>query len=169
MWSAPGGRSANAKLRCHFALARLSKTGQCGRVADSQESSYEAFDLRAARPYLIVGDAAAAIDFYAAVFGAEELERHTTAAGGVGHAKFRIGETIVEIGEHQSAMSRAIEALPRVGLRLYVGNVAETFAAAITNGATGEPPSERLPGTRSATIYDPFGLTWWLVEKIATR
>ena len=119
------------------------------------------------RPYLIVGDANAAIEFYGRVFGAAELERHVTPAGGVGHAKIRIGETILEIGEHPTAAGRTSEPLPRVGLRLYVGNVDETFERAVAAAATGDAPSERLPGTRSATVDDPFGLTWWLAQKIA--
>ncbi len=81
-------------------------------------SEYEPVGLEAVRPYVIVGDAAAAIAFYIDVFGAAELERHTTPAGGVAHAKLRIGDSIVEMGEHPSAAGREAEPLPRVGLRL---------------------------------------------------
>ena len=125
-------------------------------------SEYEPLGLEAVHPYLIVGDAAAVIAFYTDVFGAAVLERHTTPAGGVGHAKLRIGDSIVELGEHPSAVDRAAEALPRVGLRLYVTDVDATFARATAAGATGDPPSERPPGTRGATVHDPYGLTWWL-------
>ena len=135
-------------------------------MAESEPSQYEAAELRAVRPYLIVGDANAAIEFYGRVFGAAELERHVTPTGGVGHAKIRIGETILEIGEHPNAIGRASEPLPRVGLRLYVGNADEVFERAIAAGATGDAPSERLPGTRSAAVHDPFGLTWWVAEKV---
>jgi PhnB protein len=129
-------------------------------------SEYEPVGLEAVRPYLIVGDAAAAIAFYTDVFGAAEVERHTTPAGGVGHAKLRVGDSIVEMGEHPSAADRAAEPLPRIGLRLYVTDVDATFARAAAAGATGDPPSARLPGSRSATVHDPFGLTWWLVTPI---
>lgn len=125
-------------------------------------SEYEPVGLHTVRPYLIVADANAAIDFYRRVFGATELERHTTPSGGVGHAKLGIGEAILEIGEHPAARDRAAEPLPRVGLRHYVPDVDDTFARAIASGATGDAPTERLPGTRSATVHDPFGLTWWL-------
>lgn len=135
-------------------------------MTDGPQSEFEGPDLRAVRPYLIVSDAAAAIDFYTAAFGASELERHRTPTGGVGHAKFRIGETILEIGEHPSAANRSAEPLPRVGLRLYVDDVGVTYERAIAGGATGDAPSERLPGTRSATVLDPFGLTWWVVQRI---
>jgi PhnB protein len=132
-------------------------------------SEFEDSELRAVRPYLIVSDADAAIDFYRGVFDAQELERHSTPSGGVGHAKLRIGETIVELGEHPSARGRAAEPVPPVGLRLYVVDVDATFARAIDAGAKGDAPSQRLPGTRSATVYDPFGLTWWLATTVAEQ
>jgi len=129
------------------------------------ESRYEGVDLRAVRPYLIVGDANAAIAFYERVFDAEEIERFATPRGGVGHVKVRIGESIVELGEHPDARGRSIERLPRVGLRLYVADTDSTYARAIAAGATGEAPSNRLAGVRSATVYDPFGLTWWIASR----
>jgi PhnB protein len=118
------------------------------------------------RPYLIVRDADAAIDFYRRSFEATELERHTTPAGGVGHAKLQVGDTIVEMGEHPDAAGRSPERMPRVGLRLYVGDVDATFARALAAGATGDPPADRAPGFRGATVYDPFDLTWWLARTI---
>jgi PhnB protein len=117
---------------------------------------------------LIVGDAKAAIEFYVRVFEAEELERHTMPSGGIGHAKLRFGETIFELGEHPAAVGRVGEPLPRVGLRLYVADVDVTYARAVAAGATGEAPTDRPhQGTRGATVYDPFGLTWWLAAKLA--
>src|SRR5262249_12265271 len=112
-------------------------------MAEQSKSAYEGADLRAVRPYIIVGNADEAIAFYRRVFAATELERYTTPTGGVGHAKLRIGETIVEIGEHPDAKGRAAERLPRVGLRLYVADVAGTYARALGAGATGDVPSNR--------------------------
>ena len=138
------------------------------RSAGATGSVFEGADLRAVRPYVIVGDADAAIAFYGTVFGATELERHSTPSGGVGHTTIRIGTSILELGEHSDACDRAAEALPRVGLRLYVADVDATYDQAIAAGATGTPPNERLPGIRGATIHDPFGLTWWLAQVLPT-
>jgi PhnB protein len=135
-------------------------------MAANQESDYEGADLRAVRPYLIVGDGEAAIAWYREAFDAIELERHQLPSGPIAHAKLRIGETIVELGESPDAVGRAIKQLPRVGLRLYVADVDDTFSRAVAAGGTGDPPENRLPGTRSATVYDPFGLTWWLAAAI---
>jgi PhnB protein len=137
------------------------------RKADKRpESEFEGVDLHTVRPYLIVDDANAAIDFYADAFDGVELERHATPAGGVGHAKIRIGDTILEVGEHPSARGRVALPVPGIGLRLYVPDVDATYRRALAAGATGTEPTERPPGTRSATVYDPFGLTWWLAARI---
>lgn len=71
------------------------------------------------------------------------------------------------MGEHPTAADRVAEPIPRVGLRLYVADVDETYKRAIAAGATGDAPSERPAGTRAADVYDPFGLTWWLAATIA--
>jgi PhnB protein len=91
-------------------------------------SDYEGVDLRTARPYLIVSDADAAIGFFRQAIEATELERHTTPSGGVGHAKLRIADIIIELGEHPSVSGRDADAIPRVGLRHYVADVDETLA-----------------------------------------
>ena len=133
-------------------------------MATTKRSEHEPIGLKTVRPYLIVSDANTAIDFYCEVFGARELERYNAPSGGVGHAKLCIGDAIVEIGEHPDAANRVAQAIPSVGLRLYVTDVNQTHARAIAAGGSGDPPNERLPGTRSATLRDPFGLTWWLAE-----
>ena len=109
-------------------------------MAGSQQPDYESIGLRAVRPYLIVNNADAAIDFYCRVFEASELERHTTPAGGVAHAKLQIGETILEMGEHSDAGNREVQRLPRVGLRLYVTDVDDTYVRGLVAGATGDAP-----------------------------
>ena len=131
-------------------------------MSESTRSSYEPVGLRAVRPYLIVGDANQAIEFYVSAFDAIEVERHTKPDGGVGHAKLQIGDTLLEIGEHPDAKAREAEPLPRIGLRLYVTDVDETYGRAVAAGAAGDPPTSRLAGTRSATVRDEFGITWWL-------
>ena len=102
------------------------------------------------------------------VFEASELERHTTPAGGVAHAKLKVGETSIEIGEHPDAGDRDVERLPHVGLRLYVTDVDDTYGRAMAAGATGDAPADRPnQGSRAASVYDPFGLTWWLAAPLA--
>lgn len=49
--------------------------------------------------YLIVDDAAKAIDFYGRAFGARELYRLTMPDGGIGHAEIEIGDTRVMLAD----------------------------------------------------------------------
>lgn len=130
-------------------------------MPDKKLSEYESFDHPAVRPYLIVGDAAAAIEFYCRVFAAEEIERHTTPRGGIGHAKLRLGETIVELGEHPDAVGRDAERLPRVGLRLYLPDVDATYArdlrgchrrSAVRSSAAGRARRDRPRSLRSYLV-----------------
>ena len=81
--------------------------------------------------------------------------------------RLRVGETIVELGEHADAAARERETVPRVGLRLYVVDVDATYASAVAAGASGDAPSNRFQGTRAATVHDPFGVTWWLAATLA--
>jgi PhnB protein len=136
-------------------------------MSEITRSRYEGPGLPAVRPYLIVGDASAALDFYARAFEAEEVERFTTPAGGIAHVKLRIGESILEMGEHPDAVHRVVEPIPRIGLRLYVPDVDATYARASRAGASGEGPSDRPhQGVRGATVHDPFGVTWWLATPL---
>jgi PhnB protein len=50
-------------------------------------------------PYLIVDGAAAAIDWYRDVFGAEEVTRMTGGAGRIAHAEIRIGPSSVFVAD----------------------------------------------------------------------
>jgi uncharacterized glyoxalase superfamily protein PhnB len=50
---------------------------------------------------------------------------------------------------------------------VYVADVDDTFARAIGAGATGDAPADReQQGFRGATVYDPFGMTWWLAARL---
>ena len=56
-------------------------------------------EYRGAMPYLIVVDAAGALDFYKEAFGAPELKRFAGPDGRVGHAEIRIGEAVVMLAD----------------------------------------------------------------------
>ena len=104
-------------------------------MAGSLKSDYESIGLQAVRPYLIVSNADAAIDFYRCASSRPPNSNATRPpAGGVAHAKLQIGETILEIGEHPDAGDREVERLPRVGLRLYVTDVDDAYARALAAG-----------------------------------
>lgn len=128
------------------------------------------------QPYLIVADAAAAIDFYVAAFGAVETMRLMQADGRVGHAELRIGSAGImladEFPEYDNVSPRTLGGTP-VSLHLVVPDVDATVAAAVAAGATIEREvSLEFYGSRSGTFIDPFGHRWNVqtpVEEVSTE
>jgi PhnB protein len=121
-------------------------------------------------PYLIIKDAARAIDFYNRAFGAQERLRLPMPDGRVGHAELTIGDSIVMLADefpefgHQSPQS--LKGTP-VGFAIYLPDVDRAFQRAIEAGATvKEPVADKFYGDRSGTVMDPFGHKWTLMTHI---
>jgi PhnB protein len=55
-------------------------------------------------PYLLIGGASSAIDFYARAFGAVEVLRLTAPDGRIGHAEIRIGDSHIMIADEHPEM-----------------------------------------------------------------
>jgi PhnB protein len=117
-----------------------------------------------ATPYLIVKNAARAIDFYKEAFGAEELMRFPMPDGKIGHAEIKIGNSPIMLAdEFPDEGHKSPESLggSPVGIVLYVTDVDRTFAQAIKAGAKSKiPVQDKFYGDRSGTIADPFGHIW---------
>jgi PhnB protein len=121
-----------------------------------------------ATPFLVVNDAAEAIDFYTRAFGAKELMR-VEDNGRISHAQFRIGNSRFMLSdEHPEAGVRGPRSYGGSPLRifLYVPNVDTFVGRAIAVGAKlHQPVDEKRYGDRSGSLEDPFGYTW----HVATR
>jgi PhnB protein len=118
----------------------------------------------AVTPYLMVKGGARALDFYQQVFGATVLVRMDLPNGGVAHAEFKIGDSLVMLSDEQPGMDfpspETIGGTP-VGIHLYVPDSDATFARALAAGATQKKPiQDQFYGDRSGTIVDPFGHLW---------
>ena len=117
-------------------------------------------------PYLIVADAAAAIDFYRAVFGAEERFRLTDPQGRVSHAEIAIGaSTIMLADEHPDfgALAPAAFGGSPVKLHVQVDDADAVVARAAEAGATVlRPVKDEFYGERTGMIADPFGHAWYV-------
>ncbi len=122
-------------------------------------------------PYLIVKDAAVAIDFYQRAFGATELFRKTDDDGKIRHAELRIGTSpimlageLAEFPEWQSAETR--RGSP-VHLYLYVEDCDALFARALAAGAKQLlPMQDQEYGDRQGGLTDPFGHVWYVASRI---
>jgi PhnB protein len=115
-------------------------------------------------PYLIVGDAAAAIAFYKKAFGAEELMRVAAPRGKIGHAELRIGDSVIMLADEYPDMNargpHAFGGSP-VSIHLYVEDVDAVAGQAIAAGATVvRPVQDQFYGDRSGSFTDPFGHSW---------
>lgn len=123
---------------------------------------------QSATPYLVVNDAAEALDFYKRAFGAKEtmrIERN----GKIGHAQMRIGNSRLMISdEHPTTGVLGPQAFGGSPVRifLYVANVDSFVGRAVAIGAKlQQPVDDKLYGDRSGSLEDPFGHVW----HIATR
>ena len=120
-------------------------------------------------PYLIVKGAAAALDFYKAAFGAEELFRMAGPDGAVAHAEIKIGDSVLMLGDENpewGAKGPDAGGSP-VGLMIYVPDVDARFAAAVAAGAAVKKGvQDQFYGDRSGSLTDPFGHIWTVATHI---
>jgi PhnB protein len=118
----------------------------------------------AVTPYLIVGNAARAIDFYKAAFGATEVMRIAAPGGKVGHAEIRIDDSPIMLADEFPEMdARSPEAFggSPVSIHLYVGDADAIAARATSAGAMLlRPVEDKFYGDRSGSVKDPFGYVW---------
>lgn len=121
-------------------------------------------------PYLVVDGATAAIAFYKAAFGAEEVSRQMTPDGNkVLHALLRINGGLVMLNDDFPEWNNGRSSAPRDGsppsvtLALTVTDCDAMYKRAENAGATGTmPPNDAFWGDRYAQLTDPFGHKWSL-------
>ena len=121
-------------------------------------------------PYLVLRDAARAIEFYQRAFGATVLFRAMHRDGGIMHAEIMIGNSPVMITDEspkfpQMRSPQSMGGSP-ISLFLYVEDVDALAAQAVAAGATMTWPMEDGPdGDRRCGVEDPFGVTWWIASQ----
>jgi PhnB protein len=117
-------------------------------------------------PYIVVRDAARAIDFYTRAFGAREQFRLSEPSGKVGHAELLIGESLLMLADEYpdfGALSPTTVGGTAVTLHLYVDDVDATLARAEAEGATVlRAAKDEFYGDRTGVLTDPFGHRWMI-------
>ena len=117
-------------------------------------------------PYLVISNAAKAIDFYKKAFGAEELFRMAAPDGArLLHATIRIGDASVmmsdEFPEYGGNRGPDIVGGTTVSIHLNVPDVDKAFARAVEAGANVIMPlADMFWGDRYGKVRDPFGHEW---------
>ena len=115
-------------------------------------------------PYLMVRNAAAAIEFYKKAFNAVELMRFPGPGGKIMHAEVKIGDSPVMLAEEmpeEGHVGPQTLGGAGVSMMLYVEDVDTRFAQAVAAGATiKRPVQDQFYGDRTGTLVDPFGHVW---------
>ena len=121
-------------------------------------------------PYLVVDDAAKAIEFYKKAFGAEEKYRLPMGDNRIGHAEIKIGDSFVMLADEFPEMGHLgpkARGGTTVSLLIYLPDVDTAFKRATDVGATVAKPLEnQLWGDRMGTLTDPFGHQWSLATHV---
>ena len=115
-------------------------------------------------PYLVLSDAAKAIEFYKEAFGATEEARLPGPDGRLMHASVKIGDSQVmlvdEMPEWGALGPKSLKGSP-VTIHLYVDDVDAFVARAVSAGAkVTMPVADQFWGDRYGKLEDPFGHHW---------
>ena len=126
--------------------------------------------MRTATPYMIVAGCADALAFYAKAFGAKELMRMPMPGGRIGHAEFKIGDSVIYIGDEMPEMgARGPKSLggSATHVHLYVKDVNAFWDRAVAAGCTvAMPLADMFWGDRYGKLMDPFGHQWSVAQHV---
>src|SRR5271165_524726 len=116
-----------------------------------------------ASPRIAFKNAAKAIDFYKAAFGAKETMRFEV-EGKVAHAEIMIGDSVLMLSEEWPEGGRfSVETLGKspITLQLMVPDVDAFVERAVAAGAkVKRPVANQFYGRREGIVDDPFGYSW---------
>lgn len=132
------------------------------------------FRLGIPTPYLRVDNADRAIEFYRAVFGAEEVVRLTEPGGRVAHAELRMGDggsPVMLSDEYPESGIRGPNALggTSVALQIFVEDVEAVLNVGVAEGGTLLKAATFDPfGDLAGKLRDPFGHEWLVSTQVET-
>src|SRR4051812_8342131 len=119
-----------------------------------------------ATPYMVIRNAAAAMEFYKRAFGAVEIGRHADPDGKVRHGEFKIGDSPFMVcdvfTEFPNITAPEVPGKTSVHIFLYVDDADAVASRAEAEGAKIFHPLQDQPYGRSGGLLDPFGHTWWV-------
>lgn len=102
------------------------------------------------------------ISFLRRAFGAGDVEQYASPDGVIHHAKVRIGDSAVEMGEAHGPY----QPMPTT-FYLYVPDVDATYRRALEAGATSiSEPADHPYGDRNAGVKDAFGNQWYIASHV---
>lgn len=135
-------------------------------IATSNGPQYVPEGLPNLMPFFNPRGAPKMIEFLKQSFGAEEVAVYKSPEGIVHHAKIRIGDSMVELGEAHG------EWQPRpMTFMLYVDDVDAWYARAMkAEGAISiNDPKDQAYGDRVGAVKDPFDNLWYIGTHLQTK
>jgi uncharacterized glyoxalase superfamily protein PhnB len=132
-------------------------------IATHQAACHVPEGLGSVTPFLHPRGAPALIEFLKRAFAAEEMAVHHGPDGAIAHAKIRMGDSVIEMGEAHGEWGP----MPTM-FYVYVDDVDAWYRRALDAGATSiEPPALQPYGERRAAVRDAFENQWYLAAPAA--
>jgi PhnB protein len=121
-------------------------------------------------PYLMLRNAARALEFYKEAFGATELVRMPAPGDRIGHAEIQIGDSRIMLADEHpeiGAVGPETRGGTTVSIMLYVDDVDSLFPRAIQAGGKElRPLADQFYGDRMGSLEDPFGHHWHIATHV---
>lgn len=112
-------------------------------------------------PQFRVADASGCVAFLQQAFGAKVIDRHDGPGGVLVHAELKIGNVVLMCGDTHGAEAQTLSA------SMYVKNVDQVFAKAISLGATQRDAVDtKFYGDRSGRMVDAWGNEWVIATHV---
>ena len=123
-----------------------------------------------ATPYLIIGGASAAVEFYKLAFDAQEIMRLPGPDGKIGHCEIKIGDSVIMLADESLQMGakspKTIGGTP-ITIMIYVPDVDAVVEKSVKAGAVlTRPIEDKFYGDRAGGITDPFGHQWYVATHV---
>lgn len=159
-----------AKVSSKLAQQTKSKSKSRTKAKSKAKISFIPKGYSNVTPYLIISNAAKAIQFYKDIFGAKEIMRMDGQQGKIMHAEMHIGDSKIMLSDEMPEMNaKGPDAFGgcAIGIHLYLKDVDTTIEKAMDAGARLErPATDMFYGDRVGTIIDPFGHKWSIATHI---
>jgi uncharacterized glyoxalase superfamily protein PhnB len=128
----------------------------------SQKVPHQPEGYQSVIPYLHVKGAAKVIAFIKDVFGAEEMALYPRPDGTVGHAAFRVGDSVIELADAAAEWP----AMP-CALQVYVPDTEAAYQRALKAGAVSlVEPAKQFYGDFTASVKDMCGNNWYIATQV---
>ena len=131
-------------------------------LATSRGPRHKPEGLRDVTTYLHPHGVDRLLQFMTDAFGAETLERYASPEGVIAHAKVKVGNSVIEMGEAHGQW----QPMPTM-IYLQVEDTDTSYERAMAQGAKSiMPPSNQPYGARMAGVEDSAGNQWYLAMPI---